>query len=197
MAFGRRLANDRLALHDFEVTYLAAEDQTSLRAQLRGLGRRRYHAIVAVGHSNASGIRAARDAFLSWTDFARALRKLRPEKLMLIACQAGALGVAQAFFETIGTLRRVYGCPLNLPSNQASAVLHATPLILGAFDLTDGIRMLLQGVHLLANDGVFFEHRREEFANADTLKEAEGKTALGVLAKFVLRAGRDQGPVFA
>lgn len=61
----------------------------------------------------------------------------------------------------------------------------------------ENIRLILQGALLLANDGLFFEHRREEFDSQKSIEEATGKTLLGVLAHTVLRANKPRGPVFA
>jgi hypothetical protein len=194
IALGRQLARNRLPLYDFEVTYIAVHDAATLQQQLSSLGRRRFHAVVAVGHANTSGIRAARDLFLSWTEFAHRLAKLRPEKLLLIACQAGGIGVAQEMFDTLKTLRRVYACPLNLPSSQAAIVMQTTPLILSAVDLTEGIRIVLQGLLLLAKDGLFFEHRREEFQNQDSIEDAIGRSMLGVFSYVAFRRNRDRRP---
>jgi hypothetical protein len=197
LALGGELARSPLLLYEFEVTYIAIDDKVSLRHQLDNLGRRRFHAVVVVGHSNASGIRAASDLFLPWSDFARRLAKLRPEKMLLIACQAGDLGVTQELFSALKTLRRAYACPLNLPRSQAGIVVQAAPLVLSAVDLAADLRLLLQGLLLLAKNGLFFEHRREEFLNEKAIQEATAKTSLGLLLYLAQRGNRDRGPVYA
>lgn len=181
---------------DFEIEFVSIRSDEEFSAKLKGLGRKRRHAIVIIGHSNKSLIRIAPGLTPGWEDVGRRLARFRPEKMLLIACQAGDPTVGDALFSAISSLRRIFACPINLRHDNAKRVLELATLLLGAVDLHETVRMALQGVHMLINDGHFFELRREDFSSPKKREEAEGRAALAKMAYAVLCMNKT-GPVYA
>lgn len=108
-----------------------ATDPASLQAVHAELaaGKRRFDVIVAIGHSNAEGIRMARDHFARWEDFAHWIKPFKPRRLLLAACQAGKWSPGQAFFVANPLLRRIFACPVNASKDFATMMLFAVPYV--------------------------------------------------------------------
>lgn len=83
----------------------------------------KFDAVVAIGHSNAEGIRIASDAFVGWTAFAKFIKPFRPRRLVFIACRAGRWTGARDLFRALPALRRIYASPVNVAAPQAVAML--------------------------------------------------------------------------
>lgn len=88
-----------------------------------------FDVIVAVGHSNADGIRVASDLFMPWASFAQMLKPLKPRRLLLVACQAGRANAGQALFDGLRELRRIYACPVNASKDFGAAMMFAIPYV--------------------------------------------------------------------
>jgi hypothetical protein len=197
LALGEELARNTMwKMMDFEIEFVSIRSDEEFSAKLKGLGRKRRHAIVIIGHSNKSLIRIAPGLTPGWEDVGRRLARFRPEKMLLIACQAGDPTVGDALFSAISSLRRIFACPINLRHDNSKRVLELATLLLGAVDLHETVRMALQGVHMLINDGLFFELRREDFSSPKKREEAEGRAALAKMAYAVLCMNKT-GPVYA
>jgi len=197
LALGADLARNTMwTLMGFEVELVSIRSDEEFSTRLSGLGRKRRHAIVIIGHSNKSQIRIAPGLAPGWGDVGRRLARFRPEKMLLIACQAGDPTVGDALFSVVSSLRRVFACPINLRHDNAKRVLELATLLLDAVDLHETVRVALQGAHMLIDDGLFFELRREDFSSPKKREEAEGKAALIKMAYAVLCINK-KGPVYA
>jgi hypothetical protein len=108
-----------------------ATDLASLRAVLAELAlkKRRFDVVVAIGHSNADGVRMARDHFARWDEFAQWVKPFKPRRLLLAACQAGRWSPGQALFDANPLLRRIYACPVNASKDFATMMLFAVPYV--------------------------------------------------------------------
>lgn len=108
-----------------------ATDRTSLQAVFAELAanKRRFDVIVAIGHSNAEGIRMARDHFARWEEFAQWIRPFKPRRLLLAACQGGRWSPGQALFVANPLLRRIFACPVNASKDFATMMLFAVPYV--------------------------------------------------------------------
>lgn len=196
LALGENLArNPMWKLMQFEVELVSIRSNEDFTAKLSELGRKRRHAIVVIGHSNKSLIQIAPGLAPGWRDLGKRLARFRPDKMLLIACQAGDPDVGDALFSSISALRRIYACPINLRHDNAKLVLELATLLLGAVDLLETFRLVLQSAHMLVNDGLFFELRREDFSSPKRREEAETKGALAKMAYAVLSM-KKTGPVY-
>jgi hypothetical protein len=88
-----------------------------------------FDVIVVVAHSNAQGIRIARDHFATWEGFAQCVKPFKPRRLLIAACKAGRWMPAQALFHANPRLRRIYACPVNASKQFASMLLFAVPYV--------------------------------------------------------------------
>lgn len=82
---------------------------------------RSFDVVVAIGHSDESAIQVAPNVVARWDQFAASLKKLKPRRLVLVACLAGRWLPAQQLFSKLPLLRRIYGCPV--PANKAVGAL--------------------------------------------------------------------------
>lgn len=114
---------------DAEVTIADVTDRDNLHRTLSDLvvGKRSFDVVVAIGHSNSTGIRIASNAFAEWSAFGDYLKPLRPRRLVLIACQAGQWPGAVALFGRLRELRRIYASPVNATKDLASFMLALVP----------------------------------------------------------------------
>lgn len=94
--------------------------------------KRTFDVVVAVGHSNANGIRVATDLFMPWEGFARLLRPFQPRRLLLVACQAGRADAGEALFCGLPALRRIYACPVNASRDFGTAMMVAIPYVVAS-----------------------------------------------------------------
>lgn len=88
-----------------------------------------FDVVVAVGHSNADGIRVASDLFLQWGPFAQLLKPFKPRRLLLVACQTGRANAGEALFCSLPQLRRIYACPVNASKDFGTAMMVAIPYV--------------------------------------------------------------------
>lgn len=105
-----------------------SSDLTSKLARLAD-GGMTFDVVVAVGHSNADGIRVASDLFLQWGPFAQLLKRFKPRRLLLVACQAGRADAGEALFGSLPKLRRIYACPVNASKDFGTLMMLAIPYI--------------------------------------------------------------------
>lgn len=107
-----------------------------------------FDVIVAVAHSNATGIRIAPQgepgSFVSWEIFANYLKPLQPRRLLLAACQAGRSDAGEALFKPNRKLLRIFACPVNASKDFATLMLFAIPYIVA--------------IRAPTNDAVLFGH---------------------------------------
>jgi hypothetical protein len=82
-----------------------------------------FDLIVAIGHSNDSGIRVASDLFVEWPVFAMFVKEFSPRILALVACSAGTRSTADALFSKIPSLDRIYSSPEPVTTNVAGLIL--------------------------------------------------------------------------
>jgi len=93
------------------------------------LAKRTFDVVVVVAHSNAQGVRAASDLFVTWDAFAGYLKPLRPRRLLLVACQAGRWDAGDALFARLSQLRRIFACPVNASKDFGALMLFAVPYV--------------------------------------------------------------------
>lgn len=90
---------------------------------------RRFDVVVAIGHSNPDGIRIDPPTFVSWADFARRIKPIKPRRLLLVACKGGLAASGDAFFAEMRDLRRIYACPVNASKDFGQLMLAAVPFV--------------------------------------------------------------------
>lgn len=71
----------------------------------------RFDNIVVIGHSNVHGIRIASDHFASWDEFANWLAIFEPNRIALLACEAGRLLPVETLFDKLKGLREILATP--------------------------------------------------------------------------------------
>lgn len=114
------------------VTILETTTERELLDQLAALLQdgRRFDVVVAIGHSNETGIRIASDRFATWDAFAVYLKPFEPRRLMLVACQAGRWPAATVLFRKLPKLRRIFASPVNASKDLATLMLAMVPYLL-------------------------------------------------------------------
>ena len=116
-----------------EVEMVDGADQATLLRMLAELAEQKkvFDVIVAIGHSNAEGIKIASDAFVTWDGFAKYLKPFAPRRLILVACQAGRWPAARRLFSNLPKLRRIYASPVNASRGLAGLMLILAPYVVG------------------------------------------------------------------
>ncbi len=109
-------------------------DRGSLLARLGELAVRRcvFDLVVVVGHADSSGIQLASDLFVFWKQFPEYLKRFRPRRLMLVACQAGCDPATKLMFAALPRLQRIYASTLNVSLGLAKFMLLVLPYVLAA-----------------------------------------------------------------
>ncbi|WP_437737348.1 hypothetical protein [Sorangium sp. So ce1335] len=117
---------------DATVTIRETTSERELLDQLAALLQddRRFDVVVAIGHSNETGIRIASDRFAPWDAFASYLKPFEPRRLMLVACQAGRWPAATVLFRKLPKLRRIFASPVNASKDLATLMLAMVPYLL-------------------------------------------------------------------
>src|ERR1019366_5993581 len=110
------------------------QDVTTLASALKVFAelreqKRTFDVIVAVGHSDDTGIQMASDHFATRVEFATWLEPLRPRRLLLAACRAGRWSAGQVLFDAHDNLRRIFACPVNATKDFAAMMLFAVPYV--------------------------------------------------------------------
>lgn len=113
---------------------VVTRETTTLRHLLDVLGElaregHRFDVVVAVGHSNETGIRIARDKFAEWDEFAGYIKPFEPRRLMLVACQAGRWPAASILFNKLPKLRRIFASPVNASKDLATLMIAVVPYL--------------------------------------------------------------------
>jgi len=123
----------------FDVQVVQTTTHDELKETLMALAERRrtFHAIVVISHSNEDGIEIARDravrgdGFVPWTAFTGYLSPFEPQRLLLVACEAGRSSPAKALFTGLPRLSRVYASPVLMTKAQAMLLFESLPVLLG------------------------------------------------------------------
>lgn len=115
-----------------DVQVCETTDARDLLDQLAGLAqqKRRFDMVVCIGHSNATGIKAASDSFVEWEAFAGYLKPFEPRRLLLIACRAGTWPASNVLFRRLPTLRRIFASPVNASKDLGHFMLWVVPYLL-------------------------------------------------------------------
>ncbi len=99
-----------------------------LREELASL-EGHFDVIVAIGHSNESGIRIASGEFVDWAKFATLIKRFKPKRLVLIACQAGRWPAASLLFTNLANLRRIFASPVNASRDLGALMIALVPYL--------------------------------------------------------------------
>lgn len=118
--------------------------------------------VVVIGHSAQRGIRLTPDHEASWSEFALWLSPFRPQRVILVACEAGRWLPSVALFSGIPTLQEIYGSPVVTTQQQAAYVKLLVPYFLSGKRLPKDI-LLIQATNFLLTRGVVFRQTRAEF----------------------------------
>jgi hypothetical protein len=94
------------------VEVVEATNEASLLAACQRLRGQRFDVVLAIGHSNETGIQIAEDRFAEWKTFAAWLAPFGPRRLILAACHAGRSLPARELFTRLRDLRRIYASPV-------------------------------------------------------------------------------------
>jgi hypothetical protein len=78
--------------------------------------------IVVIGHSNRDLIRVAPGFDLEWQVFARWLSSFNPQKMALIACEAGQFHPTRTLFDELPKLTKIYASPFKTNKLQFMAI---------------------------------------------------------------------------
>jgi len=116
--------------------------------------------IVVIGHSNRALICVAPNFDLEWKVFARWLSHFKPQKIALIACEAGQFLSTRTLFDEIPKLTKIYASPFKTTKQQFEAI----PLLISYLLLTskqDNDTILLgQAINFFRTGGVILQCTR-------------------------------------
>jgi hypothetical protein len=85
--------------------------------------------IVLIGHSDREGIRLASDKWARWEELGAWLEPLKPNRIALVACQAGRERPVCNVFDQVPSLREIYSTPGSASAQQVQ-IVSALTLIL-------------------------------------------------------------------
>jgi hypothetical protein len=111
----------RLAAPKVKTEVVQTSTKEDLLSRLGSLKQKQdsFSFIVVIGHSNVSGLNLTSDEHVSWQSFANWIAPFSPQKIALVACQAGRQLPAHALFNGIPTLKEIYAPPINTNKLQA------------------------------------------------------------------------------
>ena len=149
-------------------TKLSFVPTTSRQALLSALAQCKqkngqYNVIVIVGHGSVRGLQLTHDPRVPWEEVARWINPFKPKQIVLVACEAGRWLPSKALFEGVLTLQEIYGSPVVITQQEASAIKLLVPYLLMGGYLPDDILRMAQVANFLSTDGVLFRQIREEF----------------------------------
>lgn len=155
---------------DFVQSYSEADLLEKLVALLET--KQLYKNIVIIGHSNRSGLQISADRFNKWEGVADWIKLFEPHRVILLACEAGQWLPCAALFDSISTLKEIFGSPLPAHKNQQYIVLLRVLHILGASKEDSDLIRLMQFGNFLLTKGVMFRQTRAEYERGG---DEEGK----------------------
>lgn len=176
----------RLALPSIQTRLVAGASSSELLQQLGSCKEENDHFshVVVIGHSNARGLRLARDLFTPWESFAAWVKPFGPKCMVLVACEAGRWLPSSDLFRGISTLQEIYGSPVVTTEAQAAAIKVLVPYLLSGNRLPKDI-LPLQLLNFALTQGVIFRQIRKDFRQA-TPSEGVLWTGWEMLLKQVL-----------
>jgi len=166
LALGKELQNYvKLFFPQNPVTLIRSDTEAELSkamAELFETGQSCRN-IIVIGHSNRGGLKISADRFVQWEAVANWLVPFDPQRIILIACDAGRWLPCAALFEGIPTLKEIFGSPIPAHKDQKYIVLARVLHLLGAKrEDVDFIRLLQLG-NFLFTKGVMFRRTRSEY----------------------------------
>lgn len=163
----------QLLNHDIARLFLAKKSivllRTSTKSRLSEQFARvieqhgRFRAVLIVGHSNAEGIRIARDEFFAWRVLGNWLKPFGPEIIFLAACEAGKSVAVRDLFEPLdGTLREIYASPVKLYGPQASSIAVLIARLLWTGEIDENESVVARLLNYVTTGGQVYRWRRGE-----------------------------------
>jgi hypothetical protein len=109
---------------------------TTTRADLNeqlaalALAKRTFDVVVLVGHGSRDGMRIAHaEGVTSWSAISGYLRPFKPRRLVLVTCEGGVSPAANALFDGLRDLRRIYATPSFASRKLGSLLFALAPLL--------------------------------------------------------------------
>jgi hypothetical protein len=131
-----------------------------------------FDIIVAVGHSNMTGIAMTGDGpLVPWGQFATFLKPFKPKRVALIACQAGAWLPTRALFGGVPSLRELYGSPLLTNEPQMAMLKVLVPMLLAGVPIDPDLMRIAQITNFALTRGILFRQTRAEFERSDPVED--------------------------
>ncbi len=124
---------------------------------------RQYKNIVIIGHSNSSGLQLFADRFVGWEGLANWINPFDPQRVILLACQAGQWLPCAALFNGIPKLNEIFGSPILANRDQRLIVLGKLLHILGSKKEDANLNQLMQLGNFLITRGIMFSRSRAEY----------------------------------
>lgn len=125
--------------------------------------KRKFRNIIIIGHSNQKGLRISSDRFVKWSGVASWFATFEPQRILLIACNAGRWLPCAFLFNGIQSLKEIYGSPIPTSNNQAYFVILATLYILDAKKTDPLLFQISQLGNFILTKDVIFKQTRYEF----------------------------------
>lgn len=153
------------------ITIKETTSERDLLDQLRSLAleARKFDVIVAIGHSNATGIQVASDRFAPWDAFAAFVKPFEPKRLVLVACEGGKWLAATVLFGKLPKLRRIFASPVNASKDLATVMLGMVPYVLEVKAPRDNAVRVGQAVSIAVTGGQIRQWKRNDKDNPNGL----------------------------
>lgn len=166
LAVGKGLQTTvQLAYQQNTVDLIQSYKTADLLEELGKLHEKRqpYRDIIIIGHSNERGLQISSDRFDDWSVIASWIELFEPHRVFLIACHAGRWLPCASLFDGIPTLKEIFGSPVPANRDQVYFVVSLVLYRLGVKKMDTEIVKLMQGLNLLATQGLMFSRTRLEY----------------------------------
>jgi len=131
-----------------------------------------FRTVLIVGHSNAAGLvlTADSDSLRPWATVGRWVSIFRPELLFLAACEAGQSEAVRNVFDSVDTLRQIYGSPVTLYKMHTAPMGVILFMLLSRGKINPELAKALRIAHYMLTGGQLFRWRRNEPGPGQELK---------------------------
>lgn len=135
----------------------------ALATQFSEIAGTTFKVIVIIGHGNDKGMQFTEDEFLPYEAVAKWVIAFSPKHLVLISCKGGGFNPSQIFFDSIKSVKSIFGSPCNSTKLQHQLQKVIIPTLIIQNKIGNNLLLGLQAGNFLLTGGIIFYQRRNEF----------------------------------
>jgi hypothetical protein len=171
------------------ISLVHADTEASLLKQLGTLAEsgKPYKDIVIIGHSNPTGLQMTSDRFSQWRDVANWLSPFAPQRIALLACNAGRWLPCAALFDGVPSLKEIIGSPVLAYGDQLYFVLLTVLHKLWAKKPNREVIKLMQIGNFVITKGLMFSNTRRDYERGGIVDGAFWTFAEPIINEFAER----------